>query len=566
MAVCRHEADRAAFASLKPHRPPRESGADDTPFLFEGPWPKGLSCEPPVSRCLPFESLAYRHRFQVADFPPNWLPLFSVSDPDLLLFPIAYFHALTPDAKGGRPSYADRVFGYIERLNLEPHGLDVYVVCNKNVEGSLAYRALVEKRVREMLGLDNPVRVEDVRSAFTGTLSGSNAVLEELWHRVIGTSYGGSLPFGSLWDPVFGLARFVASLNSPSGRKGELIQTHYFASRFGEKIQSAGELVQNDFFLLPTFEEVRDSSNPLLLFPRFARLLEGARTFAANHGRPVTVGSLTLTGLRRTIPGRLNHAVLDSLIADLPEQQRIAITEAFNAFDKGPPRTVAFLLLLADLADRRLRPEALTAPDMGHLYDDTAGSYQSRKVIALYAQQCFGNPAAIPVDLWVNTLFRFPLYVYPTRGKSIADLLANSINLGRVERLLWTAVQARKVHSSACNDAIWCTKYNSASKPRGANPLACKICILRRVCPAFAAISEAPVAFNGPPPPGGFVISTSAGDNTTQRQRFVRAEGPSKYGPVMDDFSPVDEPDSYRDFPSHDPNRPMTVKDFVDTY
>ena len=195
-----------------------------------------------------------------------------------------------------------------------------------------------------------------------------------------------------------------------------------------------------------------------------------------------------------------------------------------------------------------------------------SGSYQSPKVIALYSQQCFGNASAIPIDEWIETFFRYPLSVYPTVGSSVSGILASSVNLGRVERLLWVSAQARKVHSSACDDAIWCTKFNSAREPRGANPLACKICILRSSCPAFASIANFPVTFNGAPAPRQFSITTGAGNNTTPRQRFVSAVGFGRYGRVTDDFSPVDEPDAYRDFPAHNTANSMTVSDFAATY
>jgi hypothetical protein len=515
---------------------------------------------------LPFESLAYRHRFTVADFPPRWLPLFSLYDPDLPLLPIAYFHLLTPGLTSGRPSYDHRIFGYIERMNLEEHGLDVYVVCSKNLGADAAHRGAVERRVRNMLGVEFPVTLQDVATAFTGQLDYANGVLVELWHRVIETSYGGKLPFGASWDAVFGLARFVASWNSPSGRKGELIQTHYFASRFGERIQSAGGMPQNDFYLLPTFEEITDPSNPLGIFPKFARLVDGARAFVGRFGRPLSVGRLTLSAFGNPGKVRFDHTQLELLANALSQPQRIAITEAFNAFDKGPPRTVIFLLMLADLADRRLDPSALTAADIGQLYDQSGGSYQSPKVISLYAQQCFGNASAIPIDLWVKTFFSYPLAVAPVRGGSVASILANSVNLGRVERLFWITAQARKVHSSACNDAVWCAKYNSEGESRGANPLACKICVLRATCPAYHSIATALVSFNGASPAGQFVIRTSAGNNTTPNQRLVSAEGSGKYGKVMDDFSPVDEPDGYVPFPAHKALGLITVREFVSTY
>lgn len=190
-------------------------------------------------------------------------------------------------------------------------------------------------------------------------------------------------------------------------------------------------------------------------------------------------------------------------------------------------------------------------------------TYQSPKVIQIYAQQCFGNRAAMPVDTWIETLFKWPLVVEQANG-SRRPIFANATALGKVERLLWVASQARKVHSSACDDAIWCIK-RASTDARGANPLACNICMLRTRCPAFERIKHLTVSFNVVG--GDFIITTSAGDSTTPNQRFVSAEGLSLYVTIHDDFSPTDDPNGFSPFP--DPQRQgavLTVEDFVNTY
>lgn len=67
---------------------------------------------------MPFESLSFRHTFHFADIPHRWLPLISLYDPDLPLFPIYYFHLLRNNlTPGARPLITDRAFGYVEHLN-----------------------------------------------------------------------------------------------------------------------------------------------------------------------------------------------------------------------------------------------------------------------------------------------------------------------------------------------------------------------------------------------------------------------------------------------------------------
>ena len=148
-------------------------------------------------------------------------------------------------------------------------------------------------------------------------------------------------------------------------------------------------------------------------------------------------------------------------------------------------------------------------------------------------------------------------------------IFSHSNNLGKVERLLWFAGQARKVHSSACNDALWCLKYSSAGKPRGANPLACNICLdaVRNCCPAHEQIKHSTITFNDSSLMGNFNIETDSKDNTTPNQKFVLCTGDSIYGQISDDFSPYDNPGGFAPFPvQNHKGDPITVEDFIKIY
>jgi hypothetical protein len=532
---------------------------------------------------MPLETLSYQHSFTIPDVPDRWLPLIHLYDPDLPLFPIYYFHALRPNLPQHiRPLSADRIFGYVERIIPRDHtGIEVRVVTNKQLTlpSNAEFIAPLEAEVRARFGMVDPVRQTDVGNVFQAPLEHANPVLRELWYRVVANAYGNLLPFGRTWDEVFGLARFVASWNSQSGRKGELIQTHYFSSRFGARIGAAAGIPQLDFFLLPTLSEVLDPENPLTDFPAFRELVGVAQCIAENYGQEREVGDLKLTAFQKPEAGQFNTAQLLNIIngAAVPHNLRDAAIECFNAFGKGPPRTILFLLMLHDLRNGLLRPESLTSAQFGSIYDGLDKSYQSPKVIAIYAQQCFGNREGMPVDTWIQTFMKWPLTVFP-KGKTktpMTDVFTHAHGLGKVERLLWVASQARKVHSSACDDAVWCVKYGSpaedpqVAKPRGANPFACNICFepIRNQCPAYAAIREQLVAFNTPESDATFLVNTSAGNNADTNQTFVRCEGESIYGVVKDEFSPADVPTGFNTFPAagHD-GSPITVADFVQIY
>ena len=242
---------------------------------------------------MAFESLAQHYEFTISDFSPEWLPLTYLYDPDLPLFPIQYLHILDPNLPvGRRPGERDRLFGFIHHINLDNTTLTVSVVLNKDLGSSQYshYEDVLEDEVKARLGLENPVVLSDISGALTGKLDPANKLVEELWYQVIEGSFGKSLPFGRMWDPVLGLVRFVASWNSDGGRKGELIQTHSFVSEFGVKIQT-GSGIHVDFFLLPTFAELTDATNPLSHFRAFSDLSQAADEFVRFYCNKMPIGS-----------------------------------------------------------------------------------------------------------------------------------------------------------------------------------------------------------------------------------------------------------------------------------
>ncbi len=534
---------------------------------------------------MAFESLSFRMSLTINEFPYRWLPLIHLYDPDLPLFPIYYFHVLPNDLpEGQRPTDTERAYGFIEKASLNGDDLDISIVTNKDLNSSknVNLSQLVINEIKERFGMIDPVGLSDVSTAFKNQLVGTNQIIHEMWQRVVANAYGNILPFGRLWDEVLGLTRFAASWNSPGGRKGELIQTHYFASKFGEQIQSAGNIPSVDFYLLPTISELTDLNNPLTSFPKYARLKEVANKFHNNYCQIININGVQLSKFCNPYEGKINTEKLIDIFqgTHIPHILRPYAFECFNSFDKGPPRTILFLLMLDDIAKGRLLPSNLTSAQCGSIYDGLEKTYQSPKVIELYAQQSFGNPSVMPIDTWISSMFKWPLCVYPIRkNKNVNEFIfSNATNLGKVERLLWVTAQSRKVHSSACNDAFWCLKFGSSKSERetleikedirGANPLACNICIdsIRHYCPAYSQIKNKTVSFNSDAT-GDFHIQTSSQDNSTPNQTFISCRGYSIYGEILDVFSSADDSNGFAPYPDKmHKGATMTVDDFVNLY
>lgn len=533
---------------------------------------------------MPFDALTATLSFEYEDVPPEWAPLVFPFDPDLPLFPLLYFHVLAQDLDGRRPQAQDRAFGYIRtvRIDIDTRVLTAEIVCNKDLRVPAnrdRFLEAVRQEVGHRLGVIDQVSLDDVNGVFPVGSQFENTipVLREIWHHVVGRRYGDRLPFGRLWDPVIGLARFYAS-----GRRTELTMLHSFCTRFGERVALGANVPSIDFYLFPTWEELTDPRNPLALFPTFCDLIRAARDVCALRlFRGFDLTAWSYTGLQMPKGTRLNTAFYMRRIVERVEAHRVALVGCFNAFDKGPLRTVMFLMFLNDV--RQIREDAptplgATRPRLNSSLLTAAAAadvflnvrrYQSKEVLAIYAQQCHGNPQCFAIDMRVRGFLVHPMNVAEcdSNRREIAELLTSGVFLGKVERLIWLAAQTRKTQSTVCGDALWCIKESAEQGRRGANPLACKACHrpIREVCPAYVSISNSMLSFNGSQRGAAFNLLTSAGDNVTPRQRLercVRRDG------LIDADTAKDWGLAFAGYPNprHRNGEPLTVRDFVTLY
>ncbi len=528
---------------------------------------------------MPFESLSEYYEFKIDDFPSDWLPLTYLYDPDLPLFPIQYFHILDPNLPSGqRPTERDRLFGFIHHVNLEKSNLSVTVATNKNLAhpNEVHFQPALENIIKCRLGLENPVTHTDMISPLLNSLAGANKFIMELWYQVVSASFGKALPFGRMCDPIFGLARYVASWNSQGGRKGELIQTHGFVSSFGVNIQTGND-IHADFFLLPTYEELIDISNPLNFYPKFSMLTEASNIFVSRYCETLDIEPYKFSAFKLSeanAGNKLKTSVILKIISESPNNHQKVLFDNYSVFNRGPQRSIIFLMMLNDLRHKRWDPESLNPEFCGRLYSDLKGSYQTPKVIQLYAQQCFGSEAALPIDIWIETFLKWPINFNSEIKKDFySNLFKNSDSFGKLERLIWISAQARKVHSSVCKDILWCIRYGAPKEKskifmRGANPLSCKICSqhIRDVCPSFNDIKDDIINFNNSSyqfNDANFNIVTSKRNNIDSGQTIVSCEGSG----IRDEYSTRDRSDSFNIFPAvgHDGSA-LTVSEFIYRY
>jgi hypothetical protein len=356
-------------------------------------------------------------------------------------------------------------------------------------------------------------------------------------------------------------------------------------------VASSANVPTVEFRLLPTWEELTDPGNPLTLFPKFQDLvLASTELCQLTFFQAFEVSNWSYTGMKQR-KGRLDTKFYrQSLVAKVSDHYRTALGECFNAFNKGPDRTLMFLMFLNDVrqinavtpipsgsSKPRLNPAKLSASDAAEVAL-TLTHRQSKKVVSIYAQQAHGNPHCLPIDTWIAAFLAFPLNVARYDAKqgsyagdkanlaAIQEFVSSANHLGKVEPLLWTTAQARKIHSAICDDALWCIKESAKFKARGANPLSCKACLLaiRQACPAYAQIAASEVTFNAKG--GDFRLKTSASDNKTTGQTFETCTSASG---IVDEDTVHDFSTAFRvsyPHPSHKGGTPMRVRDFIAMY
>jgi hypothetical protein len=71
-------------------------------------------------------------------------------------------------------------------------------------------------------------------------------------------------------------------------------------------------------------------------------------------------------------------------------------------------------MMFSDLRQKLWEPDKLSGTDCSAMYDGLGRTYQSSKVIQLYAQQCFGAVSALPIDNWVEVFVLWPLGFKPS--------------------------------------------------------------------------------------------------------------------------------------------------------
>jgi hypothetical protein len=302
--------------------------------------------------------------------------------------------------------------------------------------------------------------------------------------------HGEHLPFGRFYEEIYSIIRFVAAWNPKTGRQSEMRMLYNFVSIFGEHIPIGTKWDHLDFFLLPTYDDVKTEN--FSDFPKFKELFEAMKIIWKEE---FTVETPFKGGVIHSMEGAWPHKkegfmqeVTGSLVSSgkMNATQKTHIDRLVDMFNRSPPRTSFFVWSIMSIKDTDYK--SWNKDDFINFYlDASSGVGISPKVVACFLQQGFGKEEFIPIDTWVGAFQEHALGI-----KEQKDFFEAFSHLGKLERLIWIASQANKTNIKSFFDTLWCTRFgnNGNKQLRGANPISCYECKLRPLCPGYDQITQ----------------------------------------------------------------------------
>ena len=430
------------------------------------------------------DPLSYECKILLEDIPVQWGQKFELYYPDLPGFPTVYVH-FTKDSQ--------RVYGFPITANFkqttDKKGLvEIIFVSNVDLDSDPELKELAKNEIENRFGSSDKVSWTDIKQSCNGNQPYED-FLKSLWEPV-SAMHGEQLPFGKFYEEIYSIIRFVAAWNPKTGRQSEMRMLYNFVSIFGEHITIDTKWNHLDFFLLPTYDDVK--SENFSDFPKFRELFEAMKII---WNEEFTVETPFRGGTIHSMEGAWPHKkegfmqeVTGKLVSagKMNPTQKTHIDRLVDMFNRSPPRTSFFVWSIMSIKDTDYK--SWNKDDFIHFYlDASSGVGISPKVVACFLQQGFGKREFIPIDTWIGAFQEHALGI-----KEQKDFFETFSLLGKLERLIWIASQANKTNIKSFFDTLWCTRFgnNGNKQLRGANPISCYECKLRPLCPGYDQITQ----------------------------------------------------------------------------
>ena len=430
------------------------------------------------------DTLSYKCKISFDNIPVQWGQKFELYYPDLPGFPTVYVHF-------GKENH--RVYGFPITANFnqtsDKNGsVEFTFISIVDLDSNPELKELAKNELENRFGISGKISWEDIANSCNGNKS-YEEFLKTLWDPV-SAMHGEYLPYGRFYEEIYSIIRFVAAWNPKTGRQSEMRMLYNFVSVFGEIIPIDSKWDHLDFFLLPTYDDVKEEN--FSDFPKFKKLFEAMKII---WNEEFTVETTFKTSVIHSMEGawpdkkeKFMTDITGKLVSDgkMNSTQKTNIDRLVDMFNRSPPRTSYFIWSIMSIKDTDYK--SWNKDDFINFYLDASnGVGISPKVVACFLQQGFGKDEFIPIDTWVGAFHEHALGI-----KEQKDFFDTFVVLGKLERLIWIASQANKTNIRSFFDTLWCTRFgnNGNKELRGANPISCYECKLRSACPGYNQIRQ----------------------------------------------------------------------------
>ena len=429
-------------------------------------------------------TLSYECKILLEDIPVQWGQKFELYYPDLPGFPIVYVHF----KKENQRVYGFPITANFTQTNDDRGVFEITFISNIDLNSDSKLKELAKKEIMNRFGASDKVTWSDIKESCNGNKE-YEKFLKVLWEP-ISSMHGDYLPFGRLYEEIYSIIRFVAAWVPKTGRQSEMRMLYNFVSIFGEHIQVDKKWKHLDFFLLPTYDDVK--SENFSDFPKFSALFNAMNIIWTEEFTVETpFRGDTIHSMERAWPQKKDgfmQKVTGKLVSEqkMNHLQKIHIDRLVDMFNRNPTRTTFFIWSIMSIKDTDFK--LWDKDDFVDFYLNTSsGVGISPKVVACFLQQGFGKKEFIPIDTWIGAFQEHALGI-----KEKKKFLETFSLLGKLERLIWIASQANKTNIKSFFDTLWCTRFgnNGNRKLRGANPISCYECKLRPACPGYNQVAK----------------------------------------------------------------------------
>lgn len=425
--------------------------------------------------------IKFETEIKINKVPYAWLPSIQLFDPYLVNYPIIYIHTL----KNGK-----RIYGFPVNISILPDDdeedkctLVFLFLSNMDLNNHADIKDVVKNELENRIGISDYVDLDLILNSCRGNVH-LKKIFKELWERNIKRYCGDCVPFGKFFEGFYSIVRFSAAFNPSSGRKSEMQMVYDFISNYGERVKIEGRWSFVQFFLLPTYQDIK--SEALKDFPIFRRLYNSSlKAYNLIFTEKISFENFEIKVIGDSLDmfksGKKYREATTEMVsnASINTDDKKILDFLLDAFNRYPPRARIFISFLGNLKSgndyTRWNKKAFI------YYHDKEPKGFSMKVAGCFLQQGFGNADVTPIDLWVEAFYTNVLDI-----KSKQDFLNSFDNIGKIERVIWLLSQTRKTNNVMVFDQMWCIKYGVPYNVlRGPNPLSCYECKIKDFCPSF---------------------------------------------------------------------------------